>query len=59
LLKFRRFDSSEFAAGERIKVLIGFKNNGAEYLNVSSVGAFLLSPYDSNYGIQNVRQLHF
>jgi hypothetical protein len=48
-----------FAAGSPITILIGFRNNGDQYLNVSSVGGHLLSPYDANFGIQNYTRREF
>lgn len=48
-----------FGAGTSITLLIGFRNNGDQYLNVSSVGGYLLSPYDAKFGIQNYTRREF
>ena len=45
--------SLRFGAGTIITLLVGFRNNGDQYLNVSSVGGYLLSPYDAKFGVQN------
>lgn len=42
-----------FAVGKDITVLVDFQNNGAEDYNISKVAAFLHSPFDFNYYIQN------
>jgi len=49
---------SGFHVGSEIELLFGFTNNGELPLNISVVGAFLHSPYDFTYYIQNVRYTH-
>lgn len=39
--------------GQPVTLLINFINNGQEVINVTNVGAFLHSPFDFNYYIQN------
>jgi len=43
----------KFAVGKPVTVLINFINNGQEALNITRVAAFLHSPFDLNYYIQN------
>lgn len=50
---FPAYPDKEFPMGEKISALIGFTNHGDEVFNVTSVRAFLQSPYDLDYYIQN------
>jgi len=43
----------KFPVGKPVTVLINFINNGQEVLNITRVAAFLHSPFDLNYFIQN------
>jgi hypothetical protein len=47
------FADKRFPVGKPVTILINFLNNGQEVLNISRVGAFLHSPFDFNYYIQN------
>jgi len=50
---FPDYPDKRLAIGEEITVLLGFDNTGDQDLNVTGVGAFLHSPFDINYFIQN------
>lgn len=50
---FPDYPDKNLPLGENIKVLIGLDNRGSESLNVTGVGAFLHSPFDLNYFVQN------
>jgi hypothetical protein len=43
----------KFPVGKPVTILINFINNGQEVLNITRVAAFLHSPFDLNYYIQN------
>jgi len=47
------FSDKRFPIGKPITFLVNFVNSGAEVLNISTVRAFLHSPFDLNYYIQN------
>jgi len=47
------FADKKFPVGKPVTFLINFLNNGQEVLNISRVGAYLHSPFDFNYYIQN------
>lgn len=40
--------------GEPVKVLVVVSNKGPEAFNLTEIGAFLHSPFDYNFYIQNV-----
>jgi len=50
---FPDYPDKRFPVGEKITVLIGFKNTGKSGFNISYVGAHLNSPFDLSYYIQN------
>jgi len=47
------FSDKRFPIGKPITFLVNFVNSGPEVLNISTVRAFLHSPFDLNYYIQN------
>jgi len=50
---FPDFPDKKIHVGEKVTVLIGFKNNGKSTFNITTVAAHLHSPFDFNYYIQN------
>jgi len=50
---FPNLVDKKFPVGKPVTVLINFINNGQEVLNITRVAAFLHSPFDLNYYIQN------
>lgn len=50
---FPNVADKKFTVGKPVTVLINFINNGQEVLNITRVAAFLHSPFDLNYYIQN------
>eukprot|EP00455_Lapot_gusevi_P008309 TRINITY_DN1360_c0_g1_i4.p2 TRINITY_DN1360_c0_g1~~TRINITY_DN1360_c0_g1_i4.p2 ORF type:complete len:207 (-),score=112.30 TRINITY_DN1360_c0_g1_i4:185-775(-) len=45
--------TNQLVIGERVHILLGFVNRGDKEFNVTSIGAFLHSPYNHQYVIQN------
>lgn len=56
---FPGFEDKQLPVGEELTMLIGVTNNGKEGLNISAVGAYLHSPYDFDYYIQNFTAKRF
>jgi len=56
---FPDYTDKKFFVGTEIVALIGLTNSGESTFNVSSVQAFLHSPFDYTYYIQNFTARHF
>ncbi|KAL6074295.1 hypothetical protein QOT17_004327 [Balamuthia mandrillaris] len=48
-----------FPSGEHIEILVGFRNNGEESLNITSVEASFNHPLDHRHYIQNFTRGHY
>jgi len=50
---FPRFPDGKIPSGEYVEVLLGFRNKGSKYFNITSVDASFNYPLDFSYYIQN------
>jgi len=50
---FPRFPNGKFPSGERVEVLVGFRNKGSKSFNITAIDASFNYPLDYNYYIQN------